>query len=666
MDISYLKLGQLAVSLALILSIYAFIVATVAERTRNLSALISARNAMGIHTALVLFGVLVLFRAFITNDFSAAYVAQNSNLNLPMLYKVSALWSAHEGSLLLWALYLAVFSFSAICVHWRNFPLSMPLIIATFSAVQIGFLIFIIFLSNPFLTLTPTPLNGQDLNPLLQDPGLAFHPPVLYLGYVGFTVPFAFAIAALIRGYSGIEWVVAVRRWVLFSWAALTSGIIFGGYWAYYELGWGGYWAWDPVENASLMPWLTATALVHSMMVQEKRHMFRTWNVFLVTTTFLLTLLGTFLVRSGVLTSVHSFAVDPGRGTYMLIFLAVAMVVSYGLIIWRSQLLESEAIVEKLISRESGILINSILLLLTATCVFIGTIYPLFLEVVSDQKVSVGAPYYNIVVLPVMVALMFLMALGPSIPWRGMTLKRLWRISYKQLIFGSILAIACMFLPAARTITVLATFAVGFAAACIVRDISIAVSTRKRLKSISLWLSIYETLTNSRRRMGSLIVHFGIVLIAAGMIGSGLFQSTKTVFLNIGQSTEISDFTVTLRNLADTDGENFQGRVAEFSVSQNGNLLFVMQPQKRFYKIRNMTTTEIAIHSFFSGDLYMVMGNESESGGITARIFWNPLIIWIWLGWMIVLAGSMLSLTQSVAFRKPNVHLPKSVEVPAE
>ncbi len=504
------KLGQVAVSLALVLNIYAIVQAILAAPGKSPARLVAARNAMFANLALITLGGATLIHAFITSDFSVAFVAQNSNLDLPLLYKVTALWGAHEGSLLLWVWYLALLTAVALWLHWRDHPLSMPWIIATLAASQFGFLAFIVFLSNPFLSLAPVPGNGRDLNPRLQDPGLAFHPPVLYLGYVSFAIPFAFATASLVRGQDGLEWVSAVRRWTLFAWTALTSGIIFGG-----------YRAWDPVGNASLMPWLAGTALLHSMMVQEKRRMFRTWNVFLVVTTFLLTLLGTFLVRSGVLTSVHAFAVDPGRGAYMLGFLAVAMLLGYGLIIFRAAALDSEGGLASALSRETAILTNSVLLLVVAGTVLIGTLFPLVVEVTSGQKLSVGAPYFNKVIVPTMVALLFLMSIGPSIPWRGMLPSRLiLHFRLPLAVFASAVLI-CLVSGIRAPLTILAIAGAGVAA--------------RRRSSGTSWLAAAGTVFGrSRRRIGGLVVHLGASLIAMGMIGSGLFHSVATVEMQRG------------------------------------------------------------------------------------------------------------------------------------
>ena len=644
---SAVKLGQFATSLALVLTIYAFVQSILSARRNARYLLVTARNAIIANFALSTLGCAVLIWAFVTSDFSVAYVAQNSNLSLPMLYKVTALWGAHEGSLYLWLWYLTLFSAAAVWLHWREYPLSMPWVIATLAAVQFGFLAFIVFLSNPFITVTPTPLNGQDLNPLLQDPGLAFHPPVLYLGYVGFVVPFAFAIASLIRGHTGVEWVSVVRRWTLFAWTALTSGIIFGGYWAYYELGWGGYWAWDPVENASLMPWLTGTALLHSMMVQSKRGLFRVWNVFLVITTFLLTLLGTFLVRSGVLTSVHSFAVDPGRGAYMLAFMTVAMVIGYGLVILRADRLEGDGEVSSLLSKESAILANSVLLLIVTATVFAGTLFPLAAEVLTDEKVSVGAPYYNKVIVPIMIGLIFLMGIGPSMPWRKMSKDKFTRKFGVKLGVALMLGIASLLLNVGDIVTFFAIVAVGFAALVTLEDIATAVRARARSMQVNLLSAAAHVFVHSRQRIGALIVHIGVITIAAGMIASGLFQSVHTVSMRVGDRIDAGGYTVTLRELADTDGANYDARTARFSVSKHGTLLDELAPEKRFYTVRNRATTEVAIRSVMRGDLYIVMGDEPGDGSVVTRIFWNPLVSWIWLGWMVLLIGALMSLSKS-------------------
>ncbi|RIK85110.1 MAG: c-type cytochrome biogenesis protein CcmF [Hyphomicrobiales bacterium] len=667
---SLIKLGQLATCLALVLSLYALGAAVLSATGSSPARLRSARNALYANLALVAFGCATLIWSFVALDFSVAYVAQNSNSQLPLIYRLTAMWGAHEGSLMLWLFYLVLLSAVAVRAHWKDHPLSMPWIIATLAAIQFGFLAFIVFLSNPFLTISPALPDGQDLNPLLQDPGLVFHPPVLYLGYVGFAIPFAFAVASLMRTHSGAEWVRAVRRWTLFSWTMLTSGILLGGFWAYYELGWGGYWAWDPVENASLMPWLTGTALLHSMMAQDKRGLFRTWNVFLVVTTFLLTLIGTFLVRSGVLTSVHAFAVDPGRGAYMLGFLTVAMVFGYGLILMRSDRLLADALVESPYSRESAILANNVLLLVAAATVFLGTLYPLFVEAVSGERLSVGAPYFNKVVVPLMLGVVLLLGIGPSIPWRRVDARRLAAMFRKPAI-GALLSLCAALAAGVRDpLTLGAIAAVAFAFAATLADIATGIAARRRLTGES-WLAAARTvLSLGRQRFGGLVVHLGIVLIAAGMIASGLFQTAVTVSLRPGDSFELAGRVVTLRDVSDADGPNYRGRVATLSVSQDGRPLYEMRPQKRFYTVRSMATTEIAIRSSFSGDLYLLVGEETQAGGVTIRGYWNPLVGWIWAGWLVVACGALLSLSgtgrRKAIAASTDMAVPAARGVPAE
>ena len=665
MELPLIRIGGLSVALALAFCLLAVCLALAAARGRNPAHLAAARNAMLAIAALVSLGMAILIHAFVTSDFSVAYVAQNSNLALPMLYKITAAWGAHEGSLLLWAWYLAVLSGAAVVIHWRDHPLSMPWIIATLALVQAGFLALIVFLSNPFATLAPGPVDGRDLNPLLQDPGLAFHPPVLYLGYVGFAVPFAFAVAAMVRAHVGTEWVAAVRHWVLFSWTALTSGIIFGGYWAYYELGWGGYWAWDPVENASLMPWLTGTALMHSMMAQDRRHMFRLWNAFLVVATFLLTLLGTFLVRSGVLTSVHAFATDPARGGYILVFMVTAMVAGFGLLIWRAEALESEAAVESPLSREAGLLANNVVLVIAALIVVIGTLFPLAVEVATGDRISVGAPYFNRVMVPLMLGVMVLMAMGPSVPWRAMPGTRFRRL-LRLPAAVALAAVALALLSGVRDGPSLAAVAVvALAGAATLADIGRAVAARTRVDGRGWARGAWAALVQGRRRMGGLVVHLGIVLIGAGMIGSGLFQQAQTVHLRPGEAARIHDYTITLRGVETVEAANWQGKLARFSVARGGEVVAVMEPEQRFYPGRGMATTETAIRSEPAGDLYIFFGDESD-GAVVAQIYWNPLVGAVWLGWMVILLGAGLSLSARAPRRAAAASPAPERGVPAE
>ena len=643
MTASLVKIGLSAATTAFALSLFAILAAALAARGSRPAFLVGARNALIVNFALVTLAAFTVMWSFVVTDFSVLYVAENANSRLPLLYRLTALWGAHEGSLLLWLWYLCLFSAIAVAIHWRSHPLSMPWIIATLAAVQAGFIGFIVFLSSPFREIFPAPPDGRDLNPLLQDPGLAFHPPLLYMGYVAFSVPFAFAIAALIRGHAGAEWVRAVRRWTLFAWAALTSGIMLGGYWAYYELGWGGYWAWDPVENASFLPWLTGTAFLHSIMAQDRRNMFHTWNVFLIVTTFALSLLGTFLVRSGVLTSVHSFAVDPGRGTYMLAFLAVVMVAGYGLVIWRAERLTAATQLESAWSREAMLLVNNLFLLAAAAVVLLGTLYPLIVEAVSGDRVTVGAPYFNKVAIPMLVAVVFLMGIGPVVPWRSIKARRL-RDLLRWPALAALVALAVALLAGVREVIGIAAIgAVAFTLSATLLDFRRSVAAHRAVARGGWLSSTWRVMRNARQRYGGMIVHLGILVIAFGMLASGLFQQTVIVSLKPGESIALGPYHVTFRGVESVDGPNYRARAGRFDVSRAGVPVMEMRPEKRSYQERQMVTTEAAIASSLMGDLYLVLGDEAAHGAATVRGYWNPLILWLWVGWLVVLVGAAVA-----------------------
>ena len=603
------------------------------------SFMAAARQALYIIPFLIGFACFTIIWSFVTLDFSVLYVVQNANTRLPMIYRLSALWGAHEGSLMLWLWFLGVYSALAIYIHRFTHPQSMPYIVITLGSLQIGFLFFILFLSSPFTEITPPPLEGQELNPLLQDPGLIFHPPLLYLGYVGFSVPFAFAIAALIRGQAGREWVTATRRWTLFAWTALTSGILLGGYWAYYELGWGGYWAWDPVENASLMPWLTGTAFLHSIMALEHRGLFRTWNVFLVITTFCLSLLGTFLVRSGVLTSVHAFATDPSRGVYILGFLSVVMIVSFGLLFLCSHRLYSPQKLQTFLSRESTLLLNNIFLLTAAGTVFLGTLYPLIAEVISGAKVTVAAPYYNKTVLPFMIVVIFLMAVGPFMPWRKVNLSLLKKQILIPLILAFGFVIYAVLFGIKDGIGLLASLAVGFAFSATLLQVVKDIKNRSVISKKSYLHEFWHLLKWNRRHYGGMIVHIGVLIAAIGMIATGTLSQVTTVTKKVGDRFQSNGYTITYTGIQSIQGPNYSSRQASFLLSKNGQPVDVLTSEKRTYPRGNMVTTEAGIRSDFFGDLYVVLGQESKNNQVVIRYYNNPLVNWIWIGWMIILVG---------------------------
>ncbi len=643
---SLIELGMAASGLALILSVVAAVLALLGVRLGRPSYVLVARQALIANCALITLAGFTVIWSFIQNDFTVAYVAQNSNTRLPLIYRVTALWGAHEGSLLLWLWFLTLYSALAVTWHWTTHPRSMPYVIATLAAVQLGFLVLVVFLSSPFTEMMPPPAEGRELNPLLQDPGLIIHPPLLYLGYVGFVVPFAFAVAALARGAAGAEWVVAVRRWTLFAWLSLTSGIMLGAYWAYYELGWGGYWAWDPVENASLLPWLTGTALLHSVMAQEKRNLFRGWNASLAIATFALSLLGTFLVRSGVLTSVHAFAVDPWRGMYLLGFLSIVTLGGFGLLIARVDTLRTAAKLDGTLSREAALLFNNLFLIVTAATVFVGTLYPLAVEVFTGIRLTVAAPYFNKVVLPILVAIVLLMSVGPVIPWRKASVREILKFLMVPGAVALALAAFGLAIGVRGLVPLLAVAGMGLVIATVSADVGRAVANRAAVSGKSYLSSLAWLALWNRRRYGGLVVHIGVVVVALGILASGLFQETKTVAVSPGDRIEISGYALTFKGLSSVEGPNWTARQADLDLHHGSEDLGTIHPQRRRYPRGEMVTTESSIRTTAAGDLYVVLGDELGEGRASIRASYFPLVAWIWAGWVIIIAGALFALSQ--------------------
>ncbi|MBF0133006.1 MAG: heme lyase CcmF/NrfE family subunit [Magnetococcales bacterium] len=605
-----------------------------------------ARQSSYVVTLLLTLASAGLVVSFLNHDFSVKYVAEHASRSLPTFYLVTALWGGHEGSLLFWAWLLSLFTTIAVWRHWSTHASSIPWILSVLGTVISGFLILVLFLSSPFERLTNPPFDGRDLNPLLQDPGMVFHPPFLYIGYVGFAIPFAFAIAALINGRITDEWILATRRWTLFSWAMLTTGIIFGAYWAYYELGWGGYWAWDPVENASFMPWLIATAFFHSVMVQERRRMFKIWNLFLIITTFALSLLGTFLVRSGVLSSVHAFASDPGRGVYILIFMAIILLFSFGLLVLRADRLRTEVQLESLFSLEAAFLFNNLFFIIAGLTVLLGTLYPLAVETLSSAKVTVGAPYYNKVFVPIMLGVLILMGLGPLLTWRGINESRL-RSSLVKPLGVSVMGMAgCYLLGIVQPYAIIMVGLSFFALTAHLTDLGRGIARRMANAKEGILTATVTLLTRNKRRYGGFVVHFGILMMAAGFVGSGLFQEEKNLIMAPGDFTTIHHWRLTFEKIATVKGSNWEAQEAIIRVEGPQGLTMTLHPQKRDYQNQQMPTTEAAIFSGFFEDLYVVLGDAVTDNTWAFRIYRNPLVSWIWGGSGVMALGVFLSLLQ--------------------
>jgi len=593
--------------------------------------------------ALTTLGGLGLIHAFVTSNFSVQYVAQNSNSLLPIFYKVAALWGGHEGSLYLWVWVLTLYT-AVVSWHGRKqYPEHLPVILAVQGWLVVGFFGLILFLSNPFERLFPVPADGHDLNPLLQDPGMVFHPPMLYLGYVGFSVPFAFAMTALITRWRSELWIGLIRRWALIAWGFLTTGIMLGGWWAYYELGWGGYWAWDPVENASFMPWLLGTALVHSITVQDRRRMLHAWNIFLVISTFSLSLLGTFLVRSGVLSSVHAFAVDPGRGAYILAFMTVVLTVSFGIFLARGRYQQAEEAITSFLSRESLFVWNNVMFTVACASVLLGTLYPLALDALSGQKITVGAPYFNIVMVPIFLVIVLLMAVGPLVPWRKANLERLRpRLLWPFLIGLAAAAAMLIFLPAVHWTGPVAAGLALFALANLITEFSRAIRQRRLQLKEPLPRACVKTVLGNRRHYGGMIVHFGIVVIALGLVGSGLFRSEAAINMAPGDVVEVGGERLRFEGVTPLRGQNYQAMQASLTLLDSGR---VVQPERRQYMRQEMPMTETGIDSTMLRDVYVALGDATTEGRWAVHVYVNPLVQFIWTGGLIILAGLFLSLS---------------------
>ena len=591
---------------------------------------------------LVAYGCLTY--AFLTNDFSVLYVATNSNTALPTLYLISGVWGAHEGSLLLWALILSLWT-GAVTLFSRSVPAVMlARVVGVMGMVSIGFILFMLLTSNPFDRLVNAPAEGRDLNPLLQDPGLAIHPPMLYMGYVGFSVAFAFAIAAMLGGRLDAAWARWSRPWTNIAWVFLSLGIMLGSWWAYYELGWGGWWFWDPVENASFMPWLVGTALIHSLAVTEKRGAFKAWTVLLAIFAFSLSLLGTFLVRSGVLTSVHAFATDPGRGIFILLFLGVVIGGSLLLYSWRASQIRS-SVKFSLVSRETGLLMNNVFLVVACASVLLGTLYPLVLDALGVGKISVGPPYFNSVFIPLTIPLAILIGIGPLVRWKQDSAERLLR----KLIVTLVVSLSAGF---GLTLLLASHFSWG-AAFGLVLAIWVALTTL-------LWLidraggrhRFWQVLvTTPRGGWGMMFGHIGVAIFIVGITLTSIYSTEKDIRLERGQSYSLGGYDFLFKGAEPVKGPNYTAYQAEVEVSRDGNPVTLLHPQKRNYS-SGMPMTEAGIDAGLTRDLFVALGEPLGSQGAwSLRIYHKPFIRWIWLGFIFMAIGGVLAASDKRYFQ---------------
>ncbi len=636
------ELGHFALILALLLSLVQAVVPMAGAARGNADWMAMARPAAVGQFAMILVAFLALMYAFVVSDFTVSNVVENSHSAKPMLYKVAGVWGNHEGSMVLWVLILALFG-AMVAWFGDNLPPRLQARVLSVQAmIGLGFLAFILMTSNPFLRVDPPPFDGTDLNPLLQDPGLAFHPPFLYLGYVGFSMAFSFAVAALIEGRVDAAWARWVRPWTLAAWCALTVGIALGSWWAYYELGWGGWWFWDPVENASFMPWLTGTALLHSAIVVEKRDTLKSWTILLAILTFGLSLLGTFLVRSGILTSVHAFAVDPERGVFILLLLAIAIGGSLTLYAIRAPGLKGGGLFAP-ISREGGLVLNNALLTIAGAVVLIGTLYPLLLESIGGGKVSVGPPFFNTAFLPLATALIGVMAIGPMLAWKRADLAgALGRLKIAAAL-SVIIGLGAFYWHSGGP--VLAPLGMAFAAWAFFGALT-EFAERIRLFRVPAADSWRRAKGLPRSAWGLTIAHAGMGIAVAGMIGTSVWKTERIESLAPGQSVEVAGFEVTFDGVEDVQGPNYVAERGLLTARRDGEFVTVLEPEKRFYPVAGMPTTEAAIRTTMLSDLYAAIGDgPDDQGRWVVRLWHHPLVPWIWIGSIVMALGGLVSLS---------------------
>jgi len=652
-----IEFGHLAVFTAFILTIVQAMAPWLAGRLQVPALARSGIMASYIVLILMTIGGATLIHAFVVSDFTVLYVASHSNTQLPLLYKVTALWGGHEGSLFLWAWILSAFTTMLAIQGKRLFPMRLPVLLSVQAALLLGFLGLILFLSNPFERLLPGALVGRDLNPLLQDPGMAFHPPMLYLGYVGFSIPFAFAMTAMLTRWETTLWIGLIRRWTLFAWTMLTIGIMLGGWWAYYELGWGGYWAWDPVENASFMPWLLGTALIHSITVQENRRMLQTWNLFLAISTFSLSLLGTFLVRSGVLSSVHAFAVDPGRGLYILMFMGTVLVISFGLFLAKGRIDTEREPITSLMSREFLFVINNVLFSVLCLLVMLGTLYPLALEAINGAKITVGAPYFNAVLIPFFFIVILLMGIAPATPWRKVNMSRLWSRLWLPVVVGIVTMIGMFTWDSkAHWFAFVGTGLVAFVITAMLVDFLRNASRRAKQSNENIVSAFLYLVKRNRRYYGGMFVHFGILVIAIGMIGSGLFRQEQVVLMAKGDVIEIGGETLRFDGVKQFKKDNYFSLQGQFALLGTD---VVLKPERRKYPVQEAPTTESGIDATWARDVYIVIG-EIVDGRYSVHAYVNPLVQWIWAGAFIIVFGIGWSLSQRLREKRASAAVASS------
>jgi cytochrome c-type biogenesis protein CcmF len=638
--VRFSDLGSIALALALVFAGYAIVVSVLGAVRERAELGVSAERAVLMVAVFLATAAVALIASFLTHDFGVAYVANHSNLAMPWYYTTAAFYGGQEGSLLYWALMLSLFSALAVSLSRRAPAALMPYVVATLMAVEGFFLILLNFVSSPFARLRLVPKDGVGLNPLLLDRGMLIHPPMLLMGYMSFTLPFAFAVAAMITGKLDASWLRAIRRWMLAAWSIQTAGLLLGMWWAYHVLGWGGYWGWDPVENAALMPWLTATAYLHSSMVQERRGALKVWNLSLVLATFALSIFGTFEVRSGIVSSVHSFAYS-SIGPFFLGFLAAIVAVSIGLFLYRLPRLRPEQDFESVISREGSFLLNNLLLVGITFATFWGTIFPIISATFRNQQMTVGPPFYQQVNGPLFAALIVVMGIGPLLAWRRASRASIWR-NFRWPALAAAVVAAALPLLGMRSWWAIVGFSVcTFAAGTIVYEVWRGVRVRHG-HGEQYALALGRLVSRHRQRYGGYLVHLGLVVLACGVIGSQFFQQDHDAMLKRGQRVAVAGYTLTFLGASDTAAAGVETVTAHLRVTNGGRRVADIYPGRSIYaNFQNQPTSQISITDFGLRDLYVFLADWDGTSTVTVRVFVNPLVPLVWFGGLMMLAGGI-------------------------
>ncbi|MBS0237321.1 MAG: heme lyase CcmF/NrfE family subunit [Proteobacteria bacterium] len=658
----FVEFGHFALILALLVAVVQVIVPAIGASIKDERMMRVADPAAVSQLFLIAIAFFALMHAYVTSDFSVLNVAENSHSTKPLIYKMAGVWGNHEGSMLLWVLILALFG-AAVAVFGNNLPVTLKArVLAVQASIAVAFLLFSLLTSNPFARLDPAPADGHGLNPILQDPALAFHPPFLYTGYVGFSIAFSFAIAALIEGRIDAAWARWVRPWTLAAWMFLTIGIAMGSWWAYYELGWGGWWFWDPVENASFMPWLAGTALLHSALVMEKREALKIWTVLLAILTFSLSLMGTFIVRSGVLTSVHSFAVDPARGVFILAILVLFTGGGLALFAFRAKDMQAGGLFQP-ISREGSLVLNNLLLVTAAATVLVGTLYPMALEGLTGEKISVGPPFFNMTFGPLMIPLLIALPIGPMLAWkRGDFTGAMQRLAFA---FGAALVALVAVFAAEYRGPWLAPFGIALGI-YVMAGAAIEWANRVKVGSAGFDEIVRRAKNLPRSAYGTLLAHFGIGMLVVGIVATSAYREEHIQAMKPGERIAVNGYDVTFTGVERARGPNYVEDIADFDVKHDGDTVARLTPSKRLYDAPPQSTTESGIYAAWRGDLYLVIGDPQPGGGYAVRAYFNPLVRFIWLGALIMFIGGGISLSD----RRLRVGAPakarQSIAVPAE